>query len=47
MGFWTVVILMVVGGYLVIKWGQKRAEQQGREMAERELERQRRGPGGN
>ena len=36
MGFWLVIIVMVVGTYLIYKWGLKRAAQQGREAAERE-----------
>jgi len=36
--FWLVIILMAVGTYYVMKWGKKKAEQQGREAAEREAQ---------
>jgi len=42
--FWIVVIMMCVGAYLVFKWGKKKAEQQGRVMAERENQNR---PGGD
>jgi hypothetical protein len=34
--FYIVLLAIVVGGYLLIKWAMRKAEQQGRELAERQ-----------
>lgn len=37
--FYIVLLAMIVGGYLLIKWAMGKAERQGRALAEREAQR--------
>jgi len=36
--FWLLMIAIIAGTYYFVKWGKKKAEQQGREAAERETQ---------
>jgi hypothetical protein len=36
--FWLVIIAMIAGTYYIVQWGKKKAAQQGREDAEREMQ---------